>query len=165
MQETWVWSLGQEDLLEEDMATHCSILLWRMPWTEEPRELESVGSLRVGHGWATNISATAFKTRKLPDIQTKDCRSASVCILLELHPLRYSQTHIPENSYINWTQCINFSFAFSFFFGGGGALPGLRHCTRGYTLGAVRGLLIWRLLSWSTGSRCRGFSSWGLRPP
>ena len=121
MQETWVWSLGQEDLLEEDMATHCSILLWRIPWTEEPRELESVGSLRVGHGWATNISATAFKTRKLPDIQTKDCRSASVCILLELHPLRYSQTHIPENSYINWTQCINFSFAFSFFFWGGGS--------------------------------------------
>ena len=53
MQETWVQSLGQEDPLEEGMATHCSILAWRIPWTEEPGGLQPVGSKRVGHDWAT----------------------------------------------------------------------------------------------------------------
>ena len=49
MQETWVQSLGQEDLLEEEMATHSSILAWKIPWMEEPGRLQSVGSQRVGH--------------------------------------------------------------------------------------------------------------------
>ena len=49
MQETCVWSLGQEDLLEKEMATHSSILAWRIPWTEEPGGLQSTGSQRVGH--------------------------------------------------------------------------------------------------------------------
>ena len=43
-QETWVRSLGQEDLLEEEMAAHSSILSWKIPWTEEPGGLQSVGS-------------------------------------------------------------------------------------------------------------------------
>ena len=47
--ETWVQSLGQEDLLEEGMPTHSSILAWRIPWTEEPGGLQSVGWQRVGH--------------------------------------------------------------------------------------------------------------------
>ena len=47
-QETWVRSLGQEDPLEKDMATHSSILAWRIPWTEEPGGLQSMGSQRVG---------------------------------------------------------------------------------------------------------------------
>ena len=49
MQETWVPSLSQEDLLEKRMATHSSILAWRIPWTEEPSGLLSIGSQRVGH--------------------------------------------------------------------------------------------------------------------
>ena len=49
MQETWVRSLGQEDPLEKEMATHSSILAWRIPWTEEPGGLQSAGSQRVGH--------------------------------------------------------------------------------------------------------------------
>ena len=49
MQETLVQSMGWEDLLEEGMATHFSILDWRIPWTEEPGGLESIGSQRVGH--------------------------------------------------------------------------------------------------------------------
>ena len=53
MQETWVQSLGQEDPLEKGMATHSSILAWRIPWTEEDDRLQSVGSQRVGHDWAT----------------------------------------------------------------------------------------------------------------
>ena len=49
MQETQVLSLGQEDPLEEGMATRSSILAWRVPWTEEPDGLQSMGSPRVGH--------------------------------------------------------------------------------------------------------------------
>jgi len=53
-QETWVWSLGQEDPLEKGMATHSSILAWKIPETEEPGRLQSMGLQRVGHFWATN---------------------------------------------------------------------------------------------------------------
>ena len=49
MQETWVGFLGQEDPLEEGMITHSSILAWKIPWTEEPGGLQSLGSQRVGH--------------------------------------------------------------------------------------------------------------------
>ena len=49
MWETWVRSLGREDPLEEGMATHSSVLAWRIPWTEEPRGLQSMGSQRVRH--------------------------------------------------------------------------------------------------------------------
>ena len=49
MQETWVQSLAQEDSLEKGMATHSSILAWRIPWTEAPGGLQSMGSQRVRH--------------------------------------------------------------------------------------------------------------------
>ena len=52
VQETWVWSLGQEDPLEKEMATHCNILAWKIPWTEEPGRLQSTGSRRVRRDWA-----------------------------------------------------------------------------------------------------------------
>jgi len=55
MWETWVWSLGREDPLEKEMATHSSILAWRIPWTEEPGGLQSTGLQRVGHDWATSL--------------------------------------------------------------------------------------------------------------
>ena len=48
LQETVFQSLGQEDPLEEGMATHFSILAWRIPWTEEPSGLQSIGPQRVG---------------------------------------------------------------------------------------------------------------------
>ena len=47
--ETWVRSLGQEDPLEKEMATHSSTLAWKIPWTEERSRLQSMGSQRVGH--------------------------------------------------------------------------------------------------------------------
>ena len=56
VQETQIWSLGQEDPLEKEMATHSSILAWKTPWTEEPGRLQSIGSQRVGHDWTTNTS-------------------------------------------------------------------------------------------------------------
>ena len=49
MQETWVRSLGQEDRLEKEMATHSSIIAFVIPWMEEPDRLQSMGSQRVGH--------------------------------------------------------------------------------------------------------------------
>ena len=49
MQETWVQPLGREDPLEKEMALHCSILAWTLPWTEEPGGLQSMGLQRAGH--------------------------------------------------------------------------------------------------------------------
>ena len=56
MWETQVRSLGWEDPLEKEMVTNSSILAWRIPWTEEPGRLQSTGSQRVGHDWATSLS-------------------------------------------------------------------------------------------------------------
>ena len=56
MWETWVRSLGLEDPLEKEMATHSSILAWRIPWTEEPGGLQSRGSQRVGHDMQTTTA-------------------------------------------------------------------------------------------------------------
>ena len=58
MQETQVWSLGQNDPLEKGMATHSSILAWRIPWTEEPRGLQSTELQWVRHNWGVNTSLT-----------------------------------------------------------------------------------------------------------
>ena len=55
MQETMVQSLGQEDPLEEGMATHSSILAWEIPWTEEPGGLQSLGLHRAGHNYCLFI--------------------------------------------------------------------------------------------------------------
>ena len=60
MQETQVWSLGQEDPLEEEMVTHSSILAWRIPWTKKPGGLQSRGSQRVRHDWETNTFTNPF---------------------------------------------------------------------------------------------------------
>ena len=56
MWETWVGSLGWEDPLEEGMATHSSILAWKISWTEEPGGLQSTGSQKVRHDWMTKHS-------------------------------------------------------------------------------------------------------------
>ena len=56
LQEAWVQSLGWEDPLEKEMTTHSSILAWEIPWTEEPGRLQSMGSHRVRHNWATKPS-------------------------------------------------------------------------------------------------------------
>ena len=56
MRETWVRSLGWEDPLEKEMATHSSILAWKTPWTEGPRRLQSMGSQRVRHDWTISLS-------------------------------------------------------------------------------------------------------------
>ena len=60
MRETQVWSLGREDPLETEMAIHSSIPAWRIPWIEEPVRLQSTGSQRVGHNWATSLHFTSW---------------------------------------------------------------------------------------------------------
>ena len=60
----WIWSLGQEDPLEKGMATHSSILTWRIPWTEETSGLQSMGSQRVRLDWATNATPSFFFGRE-----------------------------------------------------------------------------------------------------
>ena len=55
MQETRVQSLSQEDPLEEEMATHSSILAWEVPWAEDPGGLQSMGSQRAGHDLTTGL--------------------------------------------------------------------------------------------------------------
>ena len=59
MQQTQVRTLGQEDPLEKELATHSNILTWEIPWTEEPGGLQPMGSQRVGHDWATNTEHSA----------------------------------------------------------------------------------------------------------
>ena len=78
MQETQVRSLGQEDPLEKEMATHSSILAWEIPWTEEPGGLQSMGSQRVGHDWAISLHVTflvAQMVKNLPAMQETQVQS------------------------------------------------------------------------------------------
>ena len=59
--ETWVQSLGGGDPLEEEMATHSSTFAWRIPWTEEPDGLQSIGLQKVGLDWVHMHVHTAYK--------------------------------------------------------------------------------------------------------
>ena len=67
--ESWVWFLGREDPLEEHMATHSSFLAWRIPWTEEPGRLQSMGSQRFGHNWATKHTHTTHTKKPITKAQ------------------------------------------------------------------------------------------------
>ena len=87
MWETRVWFLGWEDSLEEEMATHSSILAWRIPWTEEPGGLQSMGLQRVGQDWATKHSITYIY------IYTHTYTLTYICILFHyrlLQDIEYS---------------------------------------------------------------------------
>ena len=80
---TQVQSLGWEDLLEKDMATHSSTLVWKMPWTEEPGRLQSMGLQRVRHGWATSLTIIILSwavTRLLHFSQEKSQTGTSLVV-------------------------------------------------------------------------------------
>ena len=70
MQETRVWFLGQEDPLEKEMAIHSSTLAWKITWMEEPDKLQSMGSQRVRHDWATSLHFTSKFARMAHRTQT-----------------------------------------------------------------------------------------------
>ena len=67
--ESQVRSLGQEDPLEGGMATHSSILAWRIPWTEEPGGLQSMGSQRVRHDWQLNNNGKFYSLSPLSSLK------------------------------------------------------------------------------------------------
>ena len=66
MREMQVGSQGWEDVLEKEMATHSSILAWKIPWMEEPCRLQSMGSQRAGHDWATSLSLLLSSLKGFP---------------------------------------------------------------------------------------------------
>ena len=74
-------SLGREEPLEEELATtHSSILAWRIPWTEDPGVLWSMGSQRAGHDWVTNTALEAWSlslwiTREVPNSSVFRCKT------------------------------------------------------------------------------------------
>ena len=63
MWETWVWSLGQKDPLQEKMTTHSSILAWKIPWMKDPGGLQSMGLQRVRHDWAISLIDVVMKRK------------------------------------------------------------------------------------------------------
>ena len=97
MQETWVQSLSWEDPLEKAMATHSSILAWRIPWTERLGGLQFMGSQRVRHDLVTDTTATAatqtrattrprgllYKSENLPLTQIKKVNYFSITVTKE----------------------------------------------------------------------------------
>ena len=93
MQETRGQSLGWEVPLEKGMATHSSILAWRIPWTEKPGRLQSMGSQRVRHDWATNTCAHLLRTAIFlsqirPHLSLKSCKSWILVISIRM-PCRH----------------------------------------------------------------------------
>ena len=90
MQETWVWSLGRKDPLEKGMATHFSILAWRIPWTEEPGRLWSIELHRVRHDWETksfNDPKTVKNccSKKVNLLCSSSLRSRALCVQTKNH--------------------------------------------------------------------------------
>ena len=86
MQETWVWSLGWEDPLEQEMVTHSSIFTERITWTEEPCGLQSMGSQRVGHDWATNTNTSLVYSQFSHSVMSDSLR---------LHGLKHTRLPCP----------------------------------------------------------------------
>ena len=103
MQEMWIWSLGREDPLKKEMATHSSILAWRIPRTEEPGGLRSVGFQRVGHDWActrtegTDIWHTLSRenTAVHSDIMLVSEKCPLTVPFPWTQPLRYRRAQLP----------------------------------------------------------------------
>ena len=86
MCETQVQSLGWEDLLEKEMATHSSILAWRTPWTEKPGGLQFMGSKRVRHNWATSLTLIHLGLMK---VIMQSCNSGQVHCFKNLKHINY----------------------------------------------------------------------------
>ena len=87
MKETWVWSLGWEDLLEEELATHFRILAWKIPWTEEPGGLQTTGLQRVRHNWVTEKAHINHKQGELESSMYESWVQLLSCVWLFATPL------------------------------------------------------------------------------
>ena len=96
MQKTQVWSLGWKDPLEKEMATSSNTFVWKIPWTEKPVGLQSMGSQRVGHDWASSLH---FSGKELPG----QCRRHGFYSWVREIPLRRrwqpTPVFLPEKSH------------------------------------------------------------------
>ena len=95
MWETWVQSLGWEDPLEEGMATQSSILAWRIPWTEEPDMLQSLGSQRVRHDWATKPTHIYIRTYAYIYIYMYIHQKHQTCITWNMYMYIHTYVYTP----------------------------------------------------------------------
>ena len=104
MQETWVQSLGWEDPLEEGIASHSSILAWRIPWTEEPGGLQSMELQKVVEDWVTK------HTRGDLILGSPNCEIMKLCVLLYLTELQQEYGENPSSvvtlSFMFTTACV-----------------------------------------------------------
>ena len=73
MRETWTRALGWEDPLEKEMAIHSSTIAWKIPWTEEPGRLQSMGSQRIGHNWVISFHLPWWLIGKESTCQCRRC--------------------------------------------------------------------------------------------
>ena len=92
MQETQVQYLGQEDPLEKGMATHSSILAWRIPWSLGPGGLQSMESQRVGHNWATNTYSCVRVCMCV--VMGSLCICVYMCLCIPANTVHGAFTHI-----------------------------------------------------------------------
>ena len=127
MQEIQFRSLGWEDPLEKGMAIHSSILVWRIPWTEEPGGLQYMELWRVAHDWATTLSSVQFSRSVMGDsLQSHEsqharppCPSPTVSDAIQpSHPLSSPSPPVPNPSQHQ-------SFPMSQLFAWGGQSPGV----------------------------------------
>ena len=117
IQETQFWSLGREDPLEKEMATHSSTIAWKIPWTEEPGGRPSMESQRVGHDFTftfTFIYYIGFSGGS--DDKDSACHAGDLCSIPGSerspgegngYPLQYSWLEYPQgqNSLVGYSQC------------------------------------------------------------
>ena len=97
MREIWVQSLGREYLLEKEIATHSSFLAWKIPWTEDPGRLPSMGSQRVGHDWVTSLPSLQWTF-----IDHRQCRRCCRDTELRIQEASLLQTLEHWDSHVQW---------------------------------------------------------------
>ena len=102
MQETWVQFLGQEHPLQKQMATHSSILAWRIPWTVEPGGLQSMGIQRIRHNWVTSIFTFSLKSWSWMSGETEPKE-----ISKSEHALRTTSAQIPTKGSFIYHKPVN----------------------------------------------------------
>ena len=112
MQEIWVWLLGREDPLEKEMATHSSILAWKIPWTEEPGRLQSMGLQRVRHNLVTWITCLNSHSKRIWEPQQSWKKNpflpttVNISKSLDLHQVIFITAALYTNS-ICYSFCIS----------------------------------------------------------
>ena len=139
MQETRVRSLSQEDTLEEETATHSSMLAWEIPWSEEPDRLQSVGLQRVGRNKARTHTHITFRITKVNDHHSIHYHFIYLSTLKTLHRwpgydlcLSFSSSHQAPTHFTMITQMALSFFSSSWEFPGGPVVRTLHfHCWGG----------------------------------